>query len=556
MKITIVDGNRDYRTMDLDPVRRYSVGRSAECDVVLKTSLASRNHASLFFKDGSWYISDNNSTNGTFLNGRKIKDSPITNYDVLRIGDNLVEFNEDEMLRSIIVDAGAALSSEISSPDIKLAPDFEKKIEDCFEKFTASVGAGKLSPEFCTLRGNLAGIITDFAVSTIRMNQELKVLFELTKSISEIFNLKQLMNIALDLVQNYRKFERGLVFLFDASQNRFVPYVTRKMSVMDLKLDESAVSVSILDEVKKTGEAVHIMNSLFDARFSSAKSVVALSGKSILCIPLISKRGLQGAFYLEKSVDSPFTEEDAEFLKNFAGAVSVAVENTKLIMAIKRERQLRNNMERYISPNLIEQLAQTSGDIKLDGEKRTITVLFADIKNFTKMSEKLSVENIFSMLNQIFSEVSQIIFKHDGTLDKFIGDAVMAFFGAPLAHEDDPARAVRVAVEIVEFVESVAAEFREKLDIDIGFSIGINTGEAIVGNVGSLDRMEYTAIGDTVNLAARLQAHAGFNDIVVNESVYEKIRDVVSCSPLEPFHVKGKENPIKAYRVDPKSLKK
>lgn len=556
MKITIVDGKREYSTIDLDPAREYSVGRSSDCDVVLKTTLASRNHARLFFAEGTWRIADNKSTNGTFLNGRRITEAVISNYDVVRVGDNLVEFNEDELLNSIIVEADRSKAAEVPLPELVISSDFERRIEKCFGDFRSSAGGVAGSPEFEKMKGDLAGIITDFANKTIRMNQELKVLFELTKSISEILNLKQLMNIALDLAQNYRKFERGLILLFDAAQDRFIPYVTRKMGVSDLQIDENAVSGTILSEIRKTGQPVLIMNSLFDARFASAESVVALSGKSIMCIPLISKRGIQGAFYLEKSVENPFSEEDMEFLKNFAGAVSVAVENSKLIMAIRRERQIRNNMERYISPNLIEQLSQTSGDIKLDGEKRMITVLFADIKNFTKMSETLAVEDVFSMLNQMFSGIAQIVFRHDGTLDKFIGDCVMAFFGAPLAHDDDPVRAVRVAAEIVEFVEGVTAEFREKLGVDVGFSIGVNTGEAIVGNVGSLDRMEYTAIGDTVNLAARLQAHAGFNDIVINESVFERLGGIAACTPIEPFHVKGKENPVKAFRVDPKSVKK
>jgi len=404
----------------------------------------------------------------------------------------------------------------------------------------------KESAEF---QGKLNDVVNAYAKESYRVNSEMKILFELTKSISEILNLKQLLNIALDLVHQIKKVDRGLVLLYEKKADRFVPYVTRKMSLNDLKFDENSVSKSILSYMKNNLGLVLIKNSLSDERFASAESVVALCAKSILCIPLISQQGLQGSFYLEKDASMPFDEADAEFLKNFASAVSVAIENTKLIMAIKRERSIRNNMERYISPNLIEQLTQTSGELKLDGEKRNISVLFADINNFTKMSEQLKVEDVFSMLNKTFSEITRIIFKHDGTLDKFIGDAVMAFFGAPMVHDDDAARSVMTAVEILQTVKSMSEDYKREYGVEVSFSIGINTGEAIVGNVGSLERMEYTAIGDTVNLAARLQAKAGRNEIVINESVYLHVKDMFNCEALPPFYVKGKEQSINAYVI-------
>jgi len=551
LKITVVDSSREYRTLELDPAKEYLLGRQAECDIVIKSNLASRVHAKIFFKGDKWNILDNNSTNGTVLNGKKITSAHIANYDVLRIGDHIIEFNEDEILQSIISGGGVSdgsISVEEKFASVEIVAELEKKIAECLKKFAENSTPSNYSGELKKFQDNIDVLINDFGVKATRMNSELKVLFELTKSIAEILNLKELLNVALDLVNRIRRVERGLVFLYDPKNGNFIPYVTRKMSVGDLKFDANVISSSILSMVKEKLEPVLIKNSMTDERFASSESVVALSGKSILCIPLVSKQGIQGVFYLEKSIKNPFTEDDLTFLKNFASAVSVAIENTKLIMAIKRERQIRNNMERFISPNLIDQLSQ-GGEMKLDGEKREITVFFADIKNFTSMSEKLSVEDIFAMLNHVFSGVADIIFEFDGTLDKFIGDCVMAFFGAPVAREDDSLRAVRVAMRIISLAQEVAADLKKRLNVDFGFSIGINSGEAIVGNLGSMDRMEYTAIGDTVNLASRLQSKAGFNEIVINDSVYEKIKDKIECKPLEPFHVKGKEQPVKAYIV-------
>lgn len=551
MNITIVNSNREFNTIELDEKKEYSIGRSPDCSVMVKSTIASRLHARLFFKEGQWRIADNQSTNGTWLNGKKIKESPVASYDVVRIGDVLVEFNDEELLQSIIVN-----KSEISEyTDGRAAAqkvvlnDFSVKVGELLKEFNEKADERNFRDECSKFQARLTEMVSSYASDNARVNSEMKILFELTKSISEILNLKQLLNIALDLVHQIKKVDRGLVLLYEKKADRFVPYVTRKMCVNDLKLDENLVSKSILSYMKTNPGPVLIKNSLMDERFASAESVVALSAKSILCIPLVSQQGLQGSFYLEKDASQPFDEADSEFLKNFASAVSVAIENTKLIMAIKRERSIRNNMERYLSPNLIDQLTQTSGELKLDGEKREISVMFADIKNFTKMSEQLKVEDVFSMLNKTFSEITQLIFKHDGTLDKFIGDAVMAFFGAPVKHDDDPVRCVMTAVEIIETVKRMTEEYRNEFGVEVSFSIGINTGEAIVGNVGSLDRMEYTAIGDTVNLAARLQAKAGYNEIVINESVYTQVKDRFNCEPLPPFFVKGKEQAINAYLI-------
>ncbi len=551
MNITIVNSNREFSTVELDENKEYTIGRSPECSIMIKSTIASRVHAKLACRDRVWHLIDNQSTNGTFLNGKKIKESPISNYDVSRIGDVLIEFNDEELLQSIIMSKSdiAGYAGEKASLQSAVVNDFEQKVDALLKEFNSQLTPANFSREFPAFQARLGDMVNSFAKDSSRVNSEMRILFELTKSISEILNLKQLLNIALDLVHEIKKVDRGLVLLYEKKAGRFVPYVARKMSLNDLKLDENFVSKSILAYMKDNPGPVLVKNSLMDERFASAESVMALSAKSILCIPLVSQQGLQGAFYLEKDASQPFDEADAEFLKNFASAVSVAIENTKLIMAIKRERNIRNNMERYISPNLIDQLTQTSGELKLDGEKRDISVLFADIKNFTKMSEQLKVEDVFSMLNKTFSEITQIIFRHDGTLDKFIGDAVMAFFGAPVRHDDDAVRAVMTAVEIIETVKRMTEEYKSEYGVEVSFSIGINTGEAIVGNVGSLDRMEYTAIGDTVNLAARLQAKAGYNEIVINESVYNAVKDRFKCEPLPSFFVKGKEQAIKAFII-------
>lgn len=541
MRITIVDAKREFRSIELDPAVEYTLGRSRDCAVPLDTNLASRLHARIAMEAGDWTLTDNDSTNGTLLNGKKILRARLANYDVIRIGDVIVEVHDDALLQT--------LKFGKDEGDAKVVAEQVGNLRDIFLAFKRGVTGENLPVELALFEKSLAHGLREFARQATRATRELRVLLELTRSISEIFNLKELLNLALDLVNELRQVERGLVLLYDARVEEFLPYVSRRMSAADLDTATDRVSRAILDEARRSESVVLIADTLRDERFLSAESVVALAGKSILCVPLVSKRGLQGVFYLERGVDAPFTEEDAAFMRTFAGSVSVALDNAKLMAAVRREKNIRNNMERYISPNLIDQLEKAKGGLKLDGEKREVTLLFIDIKNFTAISERLAVEDVFAMLNRVFTGVAEIIFRHDGTLDKFMGDCVMAFFGAPAAHPDDPERAVATCVESIAFVRELAAEMKAAFGIDLGVSIGVNTGDAIVGNIGSLERMEYTAIGDTVNLAARLQAAAGFNEIVVNETTYARVGHRFPGEPIGSFKVKGKEHEVRAFRI-------
>lgn len=513
-------------------------------DIVLPSRFASNPHFSLYDKNGIWYINDEKSKNGTILNNRRITFSRLSPFDVVTIHDISIEFHEsDERLDSI-------LRSSTSMVEIPDEGPLTQRVTSSVQNFVSALGGDARVPlEFEVFRNELLEVVNGFEKRFRVANRELEVILDITRAITEITDLKELLNVALRLVSELRHCERGIVLLFDRRRETFIPFVKHRMTAEGLSGQDRDVSRSILGHLYKTREAILVENTLRDSRFASAESVVALKGKSLLCVPLVSKHGLQGAFYLEKDPERPFTHEDKEFMVSFAGSVAVGIDNTRLINAIKKEKQLRGNMERFISPHVVEELSKRPGGLELAGEKREITILFADIKNFTPMSEKLPVETVFATLNRIFTGCTEIIFNHDGTLDKFMGDCVMAFFGAPVAHEDDALRAVNCAREIIRLIEMIDEDFQKEHGIALGFSIGINTGQAIVGNMGSPERMEYTAIGDTINLGARLQSKAGFNEIVIHETVRQKLSMDFPCTEMEPFNVKGKAQPIKAYKV-------
>lgn len=217
----------------------------------------------------------------------------------------------------------------------------------------------------------------------------------------------------------------------------------------------------------------------------------------------------------------------------------------------REKRRIRGIFSRYVSRQVVDEILKESQELALGGRRKEVTVLFSDIRNFTTMSERMKPEEVVAILNEYFAAMVEVIFRHEGTLDKYIGDAIMAVFGSPLSRPDDAERAVRAAVDMQTELKRLQAKWqlegREPFDI----GIGINTGEVVVGNIGSEKRMEYTVIGDNVNLASRLE---GLNKqyqshIIVSESVYEKLKDKVNVRPLEAVTVKGKTRPVMIYEV-------
>ncbi|MBW2967919.1 adenylate/guanylate cyclase domain-containing protein [Candidatus Woesearchaeota archaeon] len=215
----------------------------------------------------------------------------------------------------------------------------------------------------------------------------------------------------------------------------------------------------------------------------------------------------------------------------------------KRLQEQKDKIRIKTFFERYVNPKIINELLQQDR-LELRGKRQTVTVFFMDIRGFTKMSESMSGEDVIKILNHYFDISTSIIFKYDGTVDKFVGDCVMALFNAPTNVKDHELKAVQAALEIQEAI-------RKGGKVDTG--IGINTGEAVVGNIGSKHKMDYTAIGDTVNTAARLEGQTKAGEIVISKSVYDKVKHMYPTKHREEVMLKGKQKPVVIYRYKTKT---
>lgn len=220
----------------------------------------------------------------------------------------------------------------------------------------------------------------------------------------------------------------------------------------------------------------------------------------------------------------------------------------EMSQGLKEKEAIRHAFERYVPREIAHQIMKSPDSLSLDGERRRITILFGDIRGFTKLTQSMEPEDIVSILNRYFSDMVSIIFKYEGTLDKFIGDGLMAIFGAPVISGNEEQRAVRAALEIQQSSGELSTEFQDKYPDfpELSIGIGIHTGYAIVGNIGSKERMEYTAIGEVVNVASRLVDRAKKGQILLSKETLWPVRNIVEARPMM---TQINEKDVEVYQV-------
>jgi adenylate cyclase len=216
-----------------------------------------------------------------------------------------------------------------------------------------------------------------------------------------------------------------------------------------------------------------------------------------------------------------------------------------------QEQLEKRRLSRFFSPNVVQEIVRQKTDAGLGASRRRMTVLFSDIRGFTSMSEKMEPEEVVTFLREYLTEMTEAVFRHGGTVDKYIGDAIMALYNVPFEAADHPAQAVRTALEFQQRLEPLAERFAAKYGGSLRCGVGINTGDAVVGTIGSRQRLEYTAIGDTINLGSRLESITkDFNvPVIISEATWLEVKDLFETRYLGEVTVKGKEIPVKIYTV-------
>lgn len=270
---------------------------------------------------------------------------------------------------------------------------------------------------------------------------------------------------------------------------------------------------------------------------------------NVLCVPLFSGKDLIGVLSLRDKQIGPFSSEDQRMAQTLATVLGSTIGNIQLYQNLMATERVKATLSRYLSPNLLKEVIETGRFERLGGSRMRAAILFADIRGFTRASERIAPELIVRQLNEYFEEMSKVIFAYDGTLDKYVGDLIMVLFGVPKPMPDAALRAVKTAIEMQQRIGAMASRLGAESVLAGGVGIGINIGDVVFGNIGSSQAMGLTVIGDNVNQAQRLEAYAGGGEIMITESVYDDIKaSGIKTSKIGLVEVKGKQ--IDAYKVD------
>jgi len=342
--------------------------------------------------------------------------------------------------------------------------------------------------------------------------------------------------------------DRVSILLLEEATNELVPRISKG------RTGTAAASKHVPQSIarKAVDERVAILsdNAAADERFKG-QSILIQSVRSAMCTPLMgTDQQVLGILYVDNlTATHSFADEDLEFLIAFGSLAAVGIESSRRSERLRREALVLSNFQRYFSPNIAAVIAQQQDAGRLPSQKRPVVIFFSDIRGFTPLSETMGPDDIATLLTEYFTEMVEIVFEHSGTLDKFMGDAIMALWGTPIVHEDDAGRAMQCALDQLSALEKMNVKWKEQGRPELGIGIGINFGEVFAGNIGSDRRLEYTVIGDAVNTASRLCSSAGANEILISEAFYKQLKKPPKVEPLEPIQVKGKAKKVPVYRV-------
>jgi adenylate cyclase len=378
--------------------------------------------------------------------------------------------------------------------------------------------------------------------------ERLRITWELTRDIGLERDLDRLLDKILLALFKFTKADRGVILMRD-DDGSLQPRAARRRDGSDAPIE---VSSTILNHVIRERASVLSHDASMDFAASSGKSMILNRISSAMVVPFVhdNEKDVLGVLWLDSETLAQFLPRDLEVITSVAGQAAMFIENTILARKVEQEIVLRDRFARLVAPNVAEQMISGKLEVKKGGELVSeLTVYNSDIRGFTRMSEGTPAEVIVEMLNEYFERMVETLFKYEGTLDKFMGDGIMAFWGAPLMHADDPVRSVECALDQM----AVLGHFnRERIGAGkpaLAIGIGIHTGPGVVGYVGSSKALSYTVIGDTANTSSRLCSSALAGQIVISETMAQRVGGRFELEEIEPRSLKGKEIPMRRFNV-------
>lgn len=519
------------------PLRHMmTVGRHPDQDIQILDRVVSKSHCSIEMRDGLFYVQDVGSRNGTYVNGVRISARrSLSNGDEISIGSTRLKFIEDRPEDSL----RGRVTFHDSNQDTAIRSRVSGAHEQGFQP---------------------ASMIEN--VETLRRDYEkLRIAMALQESLGLELDEEQLLDKILTKAFQIFPADRGVILMVDEEET-LVPkvYKNRKGKTGE----HIRISQTILAEVTEEKAAVLSHDAMSDDRFSNAHSIILEGIRSTVSVPLLYKDQLLGIIHLDsQNALGAFVEKDLQILTGFARQAAINIQHSKLLAQMEQEIVVRQNLQRLLSPQLVDEVVSGRAEIKQGGEERSATMLFADIRGFTALSERIDAKGLVRLLNNYFEIMVDVIFAHGGTLDKFVGDEIMALWGAPLPVKEAERKAVKCALAMRDALEQFNELRRMEFEIaqesgtsphddsfeSIRIGIGINTGRVVAGYIGSSKSLSYTVMGDPVNTASRLCGAAGPGEILIGRTTYDATPDHFHIQRIPNLTLKGKALPVEAFRV-------
>ncbi len=522
--------------------RPVVIGRAPDCDLLLQHESISRQHARIARDDEGWVLRDLGSKNGSRVNTFHVTDQ------VLRNGDRL-DLGTIRMYVEIGPESAASRARVIF--DEKQAPSGHTEVLELqgLDDLLQAAGDFSSKPPSFPNKVALSSLGDEISHAPESTGELLRLVSESAESLLSCTTLAETLDRILSLVFANLPVERGVICLYDPESDSIEPMAMRnREGVPDTPIAISSNIAGVAIDEKK---AVLIKDTRLDDRFGGAESVIMMNIHSAMCAPLLREQNVSGYIYVDRqSTTHPFEMAQLQALSILALLAAIAVEQASLRDDIRREQERRVRLARYSSPAVVERILEAPGVGMGDmvADEGNVSVLFADVTGFTTMAEQLPPSEVILILNQIFERLTSAVFELDGTLDKFRGDGMMAFFGAPLAMPDHAERAVEAALRMQESLAALNAGSESGRPIQM--RIGVNSGNVIVGDIGSPQRKDYTVIGDVVNIASRLEsAVAKPGQVVIGEATWASAKHVFRCEPLAEVRLKGKKVSVQPYLV-------
>ncbi len=507
----------------------FKIGRERKNDLVLESKIVSRDHAQIVRAKEGLTIVDLGSHNGTCVNGTRIKETILRDGDEILIGGIIILYQET-------IAEDIHFSEDDSPLDSKAI--IIKPLED--SAITGLLGkepqpTGRKDQRLEQLEKNNRNLIT---------------LYQLSEKLISSISLGELLDMIIELIFTSIDADRGFLMLFDEGRN-LIPKVIKYRDSASKADEKITVSQTIVNRVTRDRVAILTSDAMVDPRFSQGHSIYLHGIRSAMCVPLWRKKDIIGIIHLDSfRRTNQFTENDLELLMAIANHAAIGIEQARLNERILREIRIRSNLERFHSPDVVNTIMEGSakkGTLSMKVEEKKATVLFIDIQNFTSLAERLSASEVASLLNEYFSIMTDIVFEYDGTLDKYIGDAIMATFGVPYSHGNEEVKAVLAALKMRRELERLMTQKEEKNRFDI--RIGINSGNVVAGYIGSMKRLQYTVLGNVVNVASYLESIAGPNEILIGEETFRQVNKLFLLEESGKKRVKRGMREVRYYRI-------